>query len=295
MIERAHKKLSVRKQCNLLDVNRNRLEPRTPKRTASDLAVMAEMDVLHTEFPFLGARKLVRELRDLGHRVSRKRVRRLMQLMGISALVPQPNTSKPSPENKIYPYLLRDLEITQADQVWCADITYIPMAKGHAYLVAIMDYLLCRSADRLRILLDGQWHTRAVLAWELSNTMDIAFCLRGLREAMARTGRASKIFNTDQGSQFTSKEWVGELEAAGVRVSMDGRGRWMDTVFIERLWRSLKYEKQRLWSYRDIPEPESHIDNWMGYYKHRRKHQHLDYAKPWDVYEKMTKQTPEAA
>ena len=278
MIERAHKKLSVRKQCDLLDVNRNRLKPRAPKRTASDLAVMAAMDVLHTEFPFLGARKLVLELRDLGHRVSRKRVRRLMQLMGISALVPQPNTSKPSPENKIYPYLLRDLEITQADQVWCADITYIPMAKGHAYLVAIMD-----------------WHTRAVLAWELSNTMDIAFCLRALRKAMARTGRAPEIFNTDQGSQFTSKEWVGELESAGVRVSMDGRGRWMDNVFIERLWRSLKYEKLRLWSYRDIPELENHIDNWIGYYNHRRKHQHLDYAKPWDLYEKMTKQTPAAA
>jgi putative transposase len=160
----------VRKQCDLLDVNRNRLEPRVPKRTASDLAVMAAMDTLHTEFPFLGARKLVLELRELGHRVSRKRVRRLMQLMGISALVPQPNTSKPSPENKIYPYLLRDLEITQADQVWCADITYIPMAKGHAYLVAIMD-----------------WHTRAVLAWEMSNTMDIAFCLHALRKAPPRS------------------------------------------------------------------------------------------------------------
>ena len=278
MIERAHKKLSVRKQCDLLDVNRNRLEPRVPKRTASDLAVMAAMDALQTEFPFLGARKLVLELRELGHRVSRKRVRRLMQLMGISALVPQPNTSKPSPENKIYPYLLRDLEITQADQVWCADITYIPMAKGHAYLVAIMD-----------------WHTRTVLAWELSNTMDIAFCLRALRQAMARTGRAPEIFNTDERSQFTSKDWMGELESAGVRVSMDGRGRWMDNVFIERLWRSLKYEQLRLWSYRDIPELEGQIDSWMNYYNHRRKHQHLDYGKPWDLYEKMTEQTPAAA
>jgi len=157
MIERDHPKLSVRKQSRLLKVNRNRLEPAAPKRTASDLAVMAAIDGLHTELPFLGARKLVRELRDLGHRAGRGRVRRLMRLMGISALVPQPYTSKPSPENPIYPYLLRDREITRADEVWCADITYIPMSKGHAYLVAIMD-----------------WNTRAVLAWELSNTMALA-------------------------------------------------------------------------------------------------------------------------
>lgn len=278
MIERDNKKLSIRKQCALLEVNRNRLETRAPKRTASDLAVMAALDELHTEFPFLGARKLVRELRDIGHRVSRKRVRRLMTLMGISALVPQPCTSKPSPENKIYPYLLRDLDITQADEVWCADITYIPMAKGHAYLVAIMD-----------------WHTRAVLSWELSNTMDTGFCMRALRRAIASTGRAPGIFNTDQGSQFTSNEWVSELEAAGVRVSMDGRGRWMDNVFIERLWRSLKYEKLRLWSYRDIPELERHIDDWMDYYNHRRKHQHHDYATPWSLYETMTEETQAAA
>jgi len=184
MIERDHADLSIRKQCELLEVNRNRLEPCAPKRTASDLAVMASIDALHTEFPFLGARKLVRELRDLGHRVSRKRVRRLMRLMGISALVPQPCTSKPAPENPIYPYLLRDMEITEADEVWCADITYIPMVRGHAYLVAIMD-----------------WHTRAVLAWELSNTMDTGFCLRALRRAMTGTGRVPGIFNTDQGSQ----------------------------------------------------------------------------------------------
>ena len=278
MIERDNKKLSIRKQCELLEVNRNRLETRAPKRTASDLTVMAALDELHTEFPFLGARKLVRELRDIGHRVSRKRVRRLMTLMGISALVPQPCTSKPSPENKIYPYLLRDLDITQADEVWCADITYIPMAKGHAYLVAIMD-----------------WHTRAVLSWELSNTMDTGFCMRALRRAIASTGRAPGIFNTDQGSQFTSNEWVSELEAAGVRVSMDGRGRWMDNVFIERLWRSLKYEKLRLWSYRDIPELERHIDDWMDYYNHRRKHQHHDYATPWSLYETMTEETQAAA
>ena len=268
MIERDNGKLSVRKQCELLDVNRNRLEARAPKRTASDLETIRLIDELHTEHPHLGARKLVRELRDLGRRVGRGRVRRLMRLMGIEALVPQPYTSKASPENPVYPYLLRDRAITRADEVWCADITYIPMEKGHAYLVAIMD-----------------WHTRAVLAWELSNTMDTAFCLKALRRAMAQTGRTPDIFNTDQGSQFTSKEWVGELEAAGVQVSMDGKGRWMDNVFIERLWRSLKYEKLRLWSYSDLPELGMLIETWMSYYNHRRKHQTLDYATPWSLYE----------
>lgn len=192
-----------------------------------------------------------------------------MRLMGISALVPQPYTSAPSPENVIYPYLLRDLEVKRANQVWCADITYIPMGKGHAYLVAIMD-----------------WHTRAVLAWEVSNTMDTSFCLRALHRAIATTGRLPEIFNTDQGSQFTSKEWVCAIDSAGIRVSMDGRGRWMDNVFIERLWRSLKYEKLRLWSYSDIPELSAHVDWWMEYYNHRRKHQGLDYATPWSLYKK---------
>jgi putative transposase len=267
MIDPGHSKLSVRRQCALLKVNRNRLAPRTPKRTGSDLSVMALIDEIHTAHPFLGARKIVRELRDRGWRVGRARVRRLMREMGISAMVPQPSTSKPSPENPIYPYLLRGREIGRADEVWCADITYIPMAKGHAYLVAIMD-----------------WHTRAVLSWELSNTADTGFCLRALRRAMAQTGRTPEIFNTDQGSQFTSREWVGRLEGAGVRVSMDGKGRWMDNVFIERLWRSLKYEKLRLWSYRSIPELEGHIRWWMDYYNHERKHQHLDYATPWSLY-----------
>jgi putative transposase len=270
MIERKNKKLSVRRQCALLAVNRNRLEPRAAKRTASDLELMRLIDALHTEFPFLGARKIIRELRDLGHRAGRGRVGRLMRLMGIEALVPQPYTSKASPENPIYPYLLRGRAITRADEVWCADITYIPMEKGHAYLVAIMD-----------------WHTRAVLAWEVSNTMDTAFCLRTLRRAMAVAGRVPDIFNTDQGSQFTSREWVDELEKHGVKVSMDGRGRWMDNVFIERLWRSLKYERLRLWSYGDLPELEEHIDWWMNYYNHRRKHQHLDYATPWSLYRSL--------
>ena len=267
MIEKDHGKLSVRKQCELLAVNRNRLGPPHPKATAEDLEIMRQIELIHTDFPFLGSRKIVRELRDVGWRIGRKRCRRLMKLMGIEALVPKPSLSEPAPGHKIYPYLLRDLEIGRADQVWCTDITYIPMEHGHAYLIAIMD-----------------WNTRAVLSWEVSNTMDTAFCLRALHRAVEVAGCAPEILNTDQGSQFTSEEWVSAVEGYGTKVSMDGRGRWMNNVFIERLWRSLKYEKLRLWSYRDIPELCAHIDDWMAYYNHDRKHQALDYGTPWSLY-----------
>ncbi|XMO73510.1 IS3 family transposase [Roseibacillus persicicus] len=268
MIEKAHKKLSIRKQCELLNVNRNRLEPRTERITREDELIMRCLDELHMEFPFLGNRKLRRELRDHGWWIGRSRMRRLMRIMGIVAMVPQPTTSKPNKEHTIYPYLLRGREVGDVDEVWCADITYIPMAKGHAYLVAIMD-----------------WHSRAVLSWELSNTMDSSFCVRALNEAMRRTGRIPKIFNTDQGAQFTGRNWVSTLEANGIEISMDGKGRWMDNVFIERLWRSLKYEKIRLWSYDTVGELRTHIDDWMNYYNHRRKHQTHDYATPWSIYQ----------
>ncbi len=179
-----------------------------------------------------------------------------------------PSTSKPAKDHTIYPYQLRNREITEVDEVWCADITYIPMERGHAYLVAIMD-----------------WHSRAVLAWGLSNTMDSGFCVRALKEAMSRTGRRPKIFNTDQGSQFTGRDWISTLEAHGIEISMDGKGRWMDNVFIERLWRSLKYEKIRLWSYDTVGDLRGHVADWMDFYNHRRKHQALDYATPWSIYE----------
>ncbi|MFC0017464.1 IS3 family transposase, partial [Roseibacillus persicicus] len=180
------------------------------------------------------------------------RMRRMMRIMGIVAMVPQPTTSKPNKEHTIYPYLLRGREVRDVDEVWCVDITCIPMARGHGYLVAIMD-----------------WHSRAVLSWELSNTMDSSFCVRALNEAMRRTGRIPKIFNTDQGAQFTGRNWVSTLKASGIEISMDGKGRWMDNVFIERLWRSLKYEKIRLWSYDTVSELRTHIDDWMNYYNHR--------------------------
>ena len=273
MIENNHKKLSIRRQCELLKVNRNRLDPAPPRISAEDEEIMRCLDEIHTEFPFYGARKLCLELRDCGWRIGRRRVARLMRIMGIAALVPQPSTSKPAKDHTVYPYLLRNREISKVDVVWCADITYIPMAKGHAYLVAVMD-----------------WHSRAVLAWELSNTMDSAFCVRALKQAMASTGRKPEIFNTDQGSQFTGRDWISTLESNGIAVSMDGKGRWMDNVFIERLWRSLKYEKIRLWSYDTVGELRSHVSDWMNLYNHRRKHQSLEYATPWSIYEPIKQQ-----
>ena len=267
MIENQHPKLSIRKQAKMLGVNRNRLKPRRPKTTKEDLEIIKIMDDLHMRLPFYGQRKLRLELRDLGYKVGRKRVRRLMVIMGIEALVPQPGTSKPNKANHIYPYLLRHRQITEVDEVWCADITYIPMEKGHAYLVAIMD-----------------WHSRAVLSWEVSNTMETGFCVRALKAAMASTGRKPTIFNTDQGSQFSSSEWTGELKKNGIEISMDGKGRWMDNVFIERLWRSIKYEKLRLWSYNTVGDLRRLVADWMQFYNHERKHQALDYATPWSLY-----------
>ena len=195
-----------------------------------------------------------------------------MKIMGIEALVPKPNTSKPNKANHIYPYLLRHHKVTEVNEVWCADITYIPMQKGHAYLVAVMD-----------------WHTRAVLSWEVSNTMDSSFCVRALKKAMDLTGRKPKIFNTDQGSQFSSAEWTSELLNNGIQISMDGKGRWMDNVFIERLWRSIKYEKLRLWSYDNIEELRRLTADWMEFYNHRRKHQGLNYTTPWSHYSQQQK------
>ena len=266
MIETGYSKLSIRRQSALLGVNRNRLTSNPTPTTEEDRMIMCHLDELHTRWPFLGQRKLIRELRDQGIKIGRKRLRRLMRMMGIEAIAPKPKLSAPAKGHKIYPYLLRNGKVSEVDEVWCTDITYIPMATGHAYLIAIMD-----------------WHSRAVLSWELSNTADTGMCLRALAKALG-SGRRPKIFNTDQGSQFTSAEWTKEIESKGIKVSMDGKGRWMDNVFIERLWRSLKVEKTRLWSYDSIPELRTHIDEWMRYYNHQRKHQHLKYQTPWSIY-----------
>jgi putative transposase len=268
MIDPSDKKLSIRKQAKLLGINRNRLAARPTKTSEEDLKIMAIMDDLHMECPFYGQRNFRENLKDHGYSIGRKRVRRLMRIMGLEALVPKPSTSVPAKGHKIFPYLLRNRDVSTVDEVWCADITYIPMEKGHAYLVAVMD-----------------WHSRAVLAWEISNTMDSAFCVRTLRAAFRTTGRKPKIFNTDQGSQFTGADWISELQSHDIQISMDGRGRWMDNVFIERLWRSLKYEKLRLWSYQTIPELRTLTADWMQFYNHRRKHQTHGYSTPWSVYD----------
>jgi putative transposase len=205
-------------------------------------------------------------LRAEGLMVNRKRVQRLMRRMGIAALGPKPRTTKPAPGHRIFPYLLRDLVIDRPNQVWAADITYIPIGRGFLYLVAIID-----------------WASRAVLAWRLSNTMDVAFCVDALDEALARFGRP-EIFNTDQGSQFTSAAFTGRLAGAGIRISMDGRGRWLDNVFIERLWRSLKYEDIYLKGYADGREARAGIASWIGFYNGRRPHQALAGQTPMAVW-----------
>ena len=232
----------------------------------NDLDLMRWIDELFLRWPFLGSRRMVALLAAAGIRVNRKRVRRLMRLMGIVPLGPKPRTSKPGAGHKIYPYLLRDMVIDRPNQVWCADITYLPIGRGFLYLVAIMD-----------------WHSRAVLAWRISNTMDTGFCVSALEEALARFGRP-EIFNTDQGSQFTSTDFTGVLAAVGIRISMDGKGRWMDNVFIERLWRSLKYEDLYIKGYADGIEARAGISEWMSFYNHRRPHQALCNKAPMEVW-----------
>lgn len=228
---------------------------------------MRLIDEQFLEMPWYGSRQMTRHLRRHGHQVNRKRVRRLMARIGLQAIYQRPKTIVPHPEHKIWPYLLCDLTIDRPDQVWCSDITYIPMRRGFLYLVAVMD-----------------WATRKVLSWRLSNTMDVEFCIEVVEEAMARYGRPD-IFNTDQGSQFTSPRFTGLLTAAGIRVSMDGRGRWMDNVFIERLWRSMKYECVYLHAFETGSEARAGIGRWIDYYNAERPHSALGRRTPAEVYE----------
>jgi putative transposase len=266
MLDRDHPTLSIRGQCRLLGIARSGVYRPASAGDGEDLALMRRIDALFTAWPFLGSRRMAAMLRAEGQRVSRKRVRRLMRLMGIAALGPKPKTTKPAPEHKIFPYLLRDLVIDRPNQVWAADITYIPIGRGFLYLVAIID-----------------WASRAVLAWRLSNTVDVAFCIDALDEALARFGRP-EIFNTDQGSQFTSAAFTGRLADADILISMDGRGRWLDNVFIERLWRSLKYEDVYLKGYADGREARAGIAGWIGFYNGRRPHQALAGRTPMAVW-----------
>lgn len=258
----------MRTQCKILGLTRSSLSYVPVEEKAQDRSLKRILDELYLRDPCLGSRRLVAVLaRDHKRIVNRKRIQRLRREMGLEAIYCKPRTSIVDKTHRIYPYLLRDLAITKPDQVWCADITYIPMPRGHAYLCAVMD-----------------WSTRCVLGWSVSNTMDVALCLSALSKAKAFAGCVPEIFNTDQGSQFTSEEWTNTLTSWGVRISMDGRGRWMDNVFIERLWRSFKYEDIYLHEYRDVAVLEAGAGKWLHNYNVWRPHQTLKNSTPHAEY-----------
>ncbi len=266
MIESDHPTLSIRRQCQLLDLNRATYYWRPASESAVNLALMRLIDREYTRAPFYGYRKLTARLNQQhGYAVNHKRVARLMQQMGLRAVYPRPRTSVSEPQHRKYPYLLRGLDIDRPNQVWAADITYVPLPRGFMYLVVVMD-----------------WFSRFVLAWQLSNTLDGAFCLAALRRAL-RDGRPD-IFNTDQGVQFTAQAFTDELEAAGIRVSMDGRGRFVDNIFVERLWRTVKYEDIYLKGYETVPALAAGLDDYFQLYNFDRPHQSLGYRTPADVH-----------
>ena len=250
------------RQCELLNLARAGIYRKSSSVKADDLALMRLIDELHLKWPFYGARKLSVVLARVGRKVGRARVTRLMRLMGIEAIYRKPNLSRRHPQHKIYPYLLRNLTIDRIHQVWSCDITYIPMAYGFLYLVAVID-----------------WHSRLVLSWRLSNTMDKTFCVEALQEAMSRYGKP-EIFNTDQGVQFTCEAFIATLSARGIRISMDGKGRCLDNIFCERLWRSLKYEEVYLKAYATVAEAKAGIGEWVTFYNDERPHQSLKYLTP---------------
>jgi putative transposase len=264
-VDRAHPEISIRRQCQLLGINRSGLYYRPLGESEENLTLMRLIDEEYTRHPFYGSRRMAEWLCSRGHGVGRNRVRRLMRLMDIHAVYPKPKLSQPGEAHKVYPYLLKEVEVTRINQVWSTDITYIRMAEGFVYLVAIVD-----------------WYSRFVLSWALSVTMELDFCLDALRRALRR-GRP-EIFNSDQGSQFTSGMFTGELEAHGITISMDGRGRCFDNIFIERLWRSLKYEEVYLRDYALVPEVRAGIGDWFRFYNYERPHQSLGYRTPARLY-----------
>lgn len=267
MVEPEHPAVSLRRQCELLGVSRSGwYSARNREPSAEDAGLMKRMDRIYTEWPWYGSRRLREALRREGTRVNRKRVQRLMRTLGIEGTVPRRSTSRPAPGRPVFPYLLRDVEVTRPDQVWCADITYVPLQRGFMYLTAVMD-----------------WYSRYVLAWELSNSLDAAFCVEALQAALAR-GRTPEIFNTDQGCQFTSDRFVSVLQSRGIRISMDGRGRALDNIFVERLWRSVKHEDIYLWGYERAPHLYRGLTRYFHYYNHERPHQGLNYRTPAECY-----------
>ena len=266
MIDPGHPRLSIVRQCELVSISRSSFYREPTPESAENLVLMRLIDEQFLETPWYGSRQMARHLRRNGWCVGRHRVRRLMSRVGLAPIYQRPKTSEPHPRHKIYPYLLRHLTIDRPNCVWCADITFIQMRRGFLYLVAIMD-----------------WASRRVLSWRLSNTMDATFCVEALEEALAIHGRP-EIFNSDQGAQFTSTAFTGVLGAAGVRISMDGKGRCMDNVFVERLWRSLKYEDIYLRAYATGSEARLGIGRWIAGYNTTRPHQALGYRTPDEVY-----------
>lgn len=266
LVDQQHGSLSITRQCELVGIARSSFYYEAKGESAFNLDLMRKIDRQFLKTPCYGARQMARHFRRKGLEVGRKRIRRLMRKMGLSAVYQKPRTSDPHPGHRIYPYLLRDVRVAHANDVWCADVTYIPLGRGYLYLVAIMD-----------------WATRHVLSWRLSNSLDAAFCVEALEEALARYGRPS-IFNTDQGSQFTSLEFTSVLKDAGVRISMDGKGRWMDNVFIERLWRSLKYECVYLRDLETGSQAREAIGRWISYYNLDRPHSALGDLTPSEAY-----------
>jgi putative transposase len=266
MIEPAHPGLSVTQQCELLGLPRSSYYHVPTPEPEENLRLMRVIDETYLAYPFFGSRQMARWLRRQGHRVNRKRVQRLMRLMGLEAIYQKPNLSRARAGQRIYPYLLRNLAVTRPNQVWAMDITYVPVQGGYVYLCAIID-----------------WYSRCVLAWELSNTLDAGFCVRTVQRAIGRHG-PPEIFNTDQGCQFTSAEFTAPLLALGVKLSMDGKGRCLDNVFVERLWRTVKYEEVYLRSYVSLIDAHAQLERFFRFYNERRPHSSLDDATPGEAY-----------
>jgi putative transposase len=265
MIEQGHPEISIRRQCELIGLNRSSFYYQPAGESEYNLLLMRLIDRQYTRLPFYGWPRMTAWLQREGHPVNPKRVRRLMRLMGLQAIYPKPKTSRAAPGHKKYLYLLRGLKITRPGQVWSTDITYVPLPQGFMYLVAVID-----------------WFSRYVLAWQLSNTLDGLFCRVALRQALEQS--TPEIFNTDQGAQFTAVEFTDILENAGVRISMDGRGRALDNVFVERLWRTVKYENVYIRDYGSVPELDMGLHSYFHFYNYERLHQSLDYRTPAEVH-----------
>jgi putative transposase len=277
MIDPAERKLSISRQCRLLKLNRSTFYYKKRPMKSMDLKLMKLIDEQYLKIPSWGSRSMRNHLRRLGYKVNRKRVQRLMRIMGLEAIYPKPKTSRPHPGNKVYPYLLRGVTSDRPNQVWAADITYIPMSRGFMYLVAVMD-----------------WHSRKILSWRLSNTLEADFCVEAVKDAIGQYG-IPEVFNTDQGGQFTSQAFIKLLKSHGIKISMDGRGRVQDNIFIERLWWTLKYQYLYLWSFDNGTQLRQGLQKWFRFYNHERSHQALDNLTPDEVYYDLPHPFAEAA